>query len=57
MGRNSYGQEQLPPYKLQLTNFSFDLTLSAFARGEIGEVELSKALLKYTFLRRDRFEF
>ena len=46
LGSNSCGQDQLPPYKLQLTNFSFDLTLTAFERGEVSEIELSKSLLK-----------
>ena len=45
LGSASCGQEQLPAYKLQLTPFSFNLTLAPFKRQETSEIELSKRII------------
>lgn len=45
LGSASWGQEQLPQYKLALKPFEFTIALKAFSKEEVLEKELSKELL------------
>ncbi len=45
LGSASWGQEQLPQYKLELKPFEFTIALKAFSKEEVSEKELSKELL------------